>query len=322
MSDAAASTQTFASGRYSKRKRTQVTYHLDDLDYSDTESDFEIPQAKKPKAKTTSKPLPQRKIFRFLDLPAELRNTIYSYTLSDPAGINIVGAFRHRRRTVMRMPAEFVNTPDGPRRRIQRYMNERNADHRKALPPIVPSLLAVNKQIYAEAVNILYDNEFVFIDSSSLYAFLINLGPSGARRLKSIRIMGWLHSRGKITYNHACFALLAWATNLTSLHIESPIGYWRSTNLGVDQFYRDAFPWIEAFGTAKGKRDAAIDILQLEETCFPNWRDSSGGSSHAEKVKKFKDMLVDYLNKRHNLIMAGPSKSAKKAKKKAASDEE
>ena len=40
------STQTFASGRYSKRKRTQVTYHLDDLDYSDSESDFERPQAK------------------------------------------------------------------------------------------------------------------------------------------------------------------------------------------------------------------------------------------------------------------------------------
>ena len=33
--------QTFASGRYSKRKRTQVTYFMDELDVSDTESDFE-----------------------------------------------------------------------------------------------------------------------------------------------------------------------------------------------------------------------------------------------------------------------------------------
>lgn len=46
MSNATASADTFASGRYSKRKRTQVTYHLDDLDYSDTESDFESPQTK------------------------------------------------------------------------------------------------------------------------------------------------------------------------------------------------------------------------------------------------------------------------------------
>lgn len=32
---------TFACGRYSKRKRTQITYHLDELDVSDNESDYE-----------------------------------------------------------------------------------------------------------------------------------------------------------------------------------------------------------------------------------------------------------------------------------------
>lgn len=38
---------TFASGRYSKRKRTQVTYHMDELEVSDSEtSDYERPQMK------------------------------------------------------------------------------------------------------------------------------------------------------------------------------------------------------------------------------------------------------------------------------------
>tara|TARA_R110002003_G_scaffold248_4_gene17695 strand:+ start:30531 stop:30908 length:378 start_codon:yes stop_codon:yes gene_type:complete len=37
---------TFGSGRYSKRKRTQVTYHMDELDFSDSESDYEGVQAK------------------------------------------------------------------------------------------------------------------------------------------------------------------------------------------------------------------------------------------------------------------------------------
>lgn len=46
MTDINAPVETFASGRYSKRKRTQVTYHLDDLDYSESESDFDAPQAK------------------------------------------------------------------------------------------------------------------------------------------------------------------------------------------------------------------------------------------------------------------------------------
>jgi hypothetical protein len=35
-----------ASGRYSKRKRTQVNYHMDELDVSDTESDFECAPVK------------------------------------------------------------------------------------------------------------------------------------------------------------------------------------------------------------------------------------------------------------------------------------
>jgi hypothetical protein len=41
MSEIADNEQCFASGRYSKRKRTQVTYCMDEMDVSDTESDFE-----------------------------------------------------------------------------------------------------------------------------------------------------------------------------------------------------------------------------------------------------------------------------------------
>jgi hypothetical protein len=37
---------SFASGRYSKRKRTQVNYHMDEMDVSDSESDFEHVQVK------------------------------------------------------------------------------------------------------------------------------------------------------------------------------------------------------------------------------------------------------------------------------------
>lgn len=37
---------TFASGRYSKRKRTQVIYAMEEMDVSDNESDFERPSPK------------------------------------------------------------------------------------------------------------------------------------------------------------------------------------------------------------------------------------------------------------------------------------
>jgi hypothetical protein len=46
MSETMANQQTFASGRYSKRKRTQVTYFMDELDVSESESDFEGVQTK------------------------------------------------------------------------------------------------------------------------------------------------------------------------------------------------------------------------------------------------------------------------------------
>jgi hypothetical protein len=46
MSEPAFNDEFFASGRYSKRKRTQITYTMDELDVSDSESDFESAPAK------------------------------------------------------------------------------------------------------------------------------------------------------------------------------------------------------------------------------------------------------------------------------------
>jgi hypothetical protein len=46
MSEIEVNEQSYASGRYSKRKRTQVTYYMDELDVSDSESDFEEVQVK------------------------------------------------------------------------------------------------------------------------------------------------------------------------------------------------------------------------------------------------------------------------------------
>jgi hypothetical protein len=46
MSEIVATEQCFASGRYSKRKRTQITYCIDEMDVSDTESDFPSVQTK------------------------------------------------------------------------------------------------------------------------------------------------------------------------------------------------------------------------------------------------------------------------------------
>lgn len=46
MSQPTANQDSFASGRYSKRKRTQVVYCLEELEVDDSESDYEAPQLK------------------------------------------------------------------------------------------------------------------------------------------------------------------------------------------------------------------------------------------------------------------------------------
>lgn len=316
MSAATASAETFASGRYSKRKRTQVSYHLDDLEYSDTESDFESPQAKKPKARTT-KPLPKRKIFPFLDLPAEIRNTIYNYALYDPSGINFVGTYQKKRRVAARVSAEYASNASGryyspTSKRVVEDVLDADGDHTS----LVPSLLAVNKQIYSEGIDILYGNQLTFIDSFALYSFLINLGPTRAQRLKKLRILGWLHSRGLKVYNNACFAALAWATNLTSLVVHVRINKYCSPRRGADQFYRDAFPWLEAVGAAKGKRDAALDVVMLDDAYLSDPCDSDESvPSPEERVEQFKAELAKYLDAHRDGILAKPkNKMAKKVK--------
>jgi hypothetical protein len=280
----------------------------------------------KPKA-TTTRSLPKRKIFQFLELPAEIRNIIYNYTLSDPSGINFISTYRHKRRAVTRMPVEYTETTNGTRRQIHEYVADstRNDDNNNnrvdPVAPLVPSLLAVNKQIYKEGIDILYSNEFVFADSCALYTFLVNIGPQGAQRLKKLRILGWHYGRTKKAYNHACFAVLVWATNLTSFHIDAPIGWYRATNDGADQFYRDAFCWLEAMGMARGKRDAALDILHLGENCFSDYwgsrRSANPNYSHADKVKQFKATVAKCLGSYQEKIMATPVKKRKVKKQES-----
>lgn len=137
-------------------------------------------------------------------------------------------------------------------------------DPEKPYQLILP-LLAVSKQIYHEGRDMLYSNEFVFGNVYALYAFLINLGPVTTKYLKTLRVLRWGHNRTMRVYNHTCFAALVWATNITTLRIDEPSDYQYAGKEAALQFYRDAFPWLEAFGVAKGRADAAVDVIKFGE---------------------------------------------------------
>lgn len=277
-----------------------------------------LKRSQKQRKTPTSRPLPKRKIFPFLELPAEIRNMIYTYALTDPSGINFVAVQRHKRRCVERVSRKTLDSHSRTYYRSNRI--NYNLNDANDLPTsLAPSLLAVSKQIHQEGCNILYSNELVFADTVALYAFMINLGPAGASHLKIMRLKGWGYGRTTKAYNNACFAVLIWATNLEKFHLDAYPGWYRQPKGAAQQFYRDAFPWLEAVGHTKGKFDAALDVLgvigdDLERVSYYGSYRVSG----ADARKEFKTELSRNLGLQQKRVMA---KSVKRRKVSKVSDE-
>jgi hypothetical protein len=241
-----------------------------------------------------------------MELPAEIRNMIYSYTLTDPSGIILMGTYKHQRRTVQRVSAEMADNMTGT------YRRSSGGSTNDEPVPLVPSLLAVSKQIYSEGRDFLYSNELVFIDSFSLYCFMLNISPAGAKQLQHLRLLQWAHSRGLKGYNHSCFAVLVQATNLKTLRLDSSSSWARSPKLAAAKLYRDAFPWLEAVGAAKGMASAGVDMLQLDAEEFTyrwdrEYMDDKGRDQFLDALR----ILLDAQQKR---VMGGSIKRKPKAK--------
>lgn len=251
-------------------------------------------------------------IFPFLRLPAEIRNMIYSYALVDPSGIKFVAVQRHRRRCVQRVSDKTFGQVA---RRSYYQSNMINDDADEQAVELFPSLLAVNKQIFHEACDILYGNEFVFADPIALYAFMLNIGRGGSvLRIKTMRLRGWGYSRTSKAYNNACFTSLREAENLEKFYIDCSVGWYRQPKNAAQQIYRDAHGWLEDVARVKGKFDAALDILEVSaESLGRNCWNASQDQSDGQRRGMFKDELRRNLEQHQKRVMA--SKSAKKKKK-------
>lgn len=248
---------------------------------------------------------------------------IYNYTLNDPSGINLVATFKHRRRTVERISADAQEELKGSYRYCSNRINDRIRSKHEEPVALNPSLLAVSKQIHREARDILYANDFIFADSSALYSFMLILGPSGATHLKTLRLLGWGFGRGMKGYNHSCFAVLICATNLEKLTLDKTPGYSRNPKGCAEQLYRDAFPWMEAIGAAKGRVDAALDVLDVPEEAFSYHYYHTGLQrtvSGEQNLEKFRVVLGSLLCQQQKRVVAKPSKK-RKVKKDPVSNE-
>ncbi|KAF2086261.1 hypothetical protein K490DRAFT_57899 [Saccharata proteae CBS 121410] len=205
--------------RSSKRKRAPVSYleidsqevdsyadgDLHDEDYQSSVVKSSKRNNNNKKRKTTTS-RSSKKPFPFLRLPAEIRNQIYEYCLSDPNGLHLRSTIRiGHRRTVRRHPAG---------------------------PKLSPALLAVNKQMHAEARSFLYPDVISLENSTALHHFVANLSRH--------------------------------CTNVARIEIDCSISM---CGVGPKQvahrIYRDTYRWLEAVGRETGTWDEGVRRIKV-----------------------------------------------------------
>lgn len=207
-----------------------------------------------------------QKPFPFLSLPAELRDYIYELALTEEGGVTLVSVTKAQRRTVRR--GEIISD--------EYYYHHRGGvrmDGSDTLPAqqtsLIPNLLAVNKQIQAEATAWLYQQPIILEDTMALHTFLAAIGPSNRNAVTDIVVKGWGRGRGTHkAMNVAGMTSLADCPNLKRLRLDCDIAWRRDPKSLARQLYRDGHFFFERFGVVKGKKDAILDVLQLGECNF------------------------------------------------------
>ncbi|KAF2770618.1 hypothetical protein EJ03DRAFT_326243 [Teratosphaeria nubilosa] len=238
-------------------------------------------------------------------LPAELRDQIYELALTDPSGVALASKTKNYRRTVTRAPSSSANGyryRGGWRARYGRYDSQQSqpSQNQVAKPnQLVPSLLAVSKAVHAEAVGWLYQQPIIVSDTYALHSFLACIG-SHRSQVTDIVVRRWGDGRGAHkAMNYCAFAMLSTCINLKSLFLDCEIEYVRRPNQLARQIFRESCVWLEAYGTQHGRKDAAVDILELRECNFDRNKASGWRYRNAQlpEKDKFKEEFEAELRK-------------------------
>ncbi|KAL8951797.1 MAG: hypothetical protein Q9222_002246 [Ikaeria aurantiellina] len=256
---------------YPKRKRARISYYISDSEESEDEGkDPKIHSVQISSPPVIEKPLPETRIFPFKSLPAELKNEVYRHALSSEYEIMLVSKIRQYRRVVTL--GETDNFQSFRRRRNRWGGMPFGAPNPTQVcrPSLVPNLLVMNREIYAETQPILYGaNTFALEDTITLLNFAAGIGRRNCETLRELSLKHYGDSATRKAMNHPAFSMLASAVNLTRLNLDCTVGWgYGISTLGpsiATQFYRDAHHWLDAVGCAKGQRDAAVDIIFLGE---------------------------------------------------------
>lgn len=221
-----------------------------------------------------------RNIFRFGDLPGELRNRIYHLCLAADATI-------------------YLTLWYGKMERHEVRQSHRYPGANSVL--LIPNLLRVNKAIYAEGGPILYANKFHFDRSNCLFVFFANMSVTAKSWFQELTLKlknpdefwGLSEPEGVCAYGDdpragillPAFTTLIEAPNLKQLHLHLYLSvdecrYWRFNPFAA-RLFSSSHLWLEARTRQKGSREEAVELIdfQIVVEDISKYRDSKRESS-------------------------------------------
>lgn len=177
--------------------------------------------------KPSSQQSADRTIFRWNELPGELKNHIYMYALTDPAPISGIRPWKH---------------------------TESN--------DLLVNLLLVSKEIYGEAAPILYGaNTFRFSACQSVEKWLDKIGTKAAKLVKNITLE--LNNPWTVRRAHSMHIRLRAVEALDNFVVVNkcvrPLDALEAS-VWINQL-GEASQWLLELGDNKADRDAAIDHI-------------------------------------------------------------
>ncbi|GME39366.1 Short-chain dehydrogenase reductase sdr protein [Neofusicoccum parvum] len=235
-----------SSGRL--RKRPRISYKEPDDEDLDIAEDGEEEELSRKRPRRINK----RKIFRWTDLPGEIRNIIYKLCLS-------------------RQHPLFIGISTHGCKQYSPY-----TCRMKTAVPLIANILLANRATFAEGIPFLYQNEFHFGSTETMYIFLGNLSATSKSWVKGItmghlgRALCYYSNYGVNSHFGSGYLLpalnsLIGTHRLESLQLDTDIQELNERQLTrfVRCFLQMARKWVDAVGKEKGDKMAFLDLIVL-----------------------------------------------------------
>lgn len=149
-------------------------------------------------------------------------------------------------------------------------------------------LLAVNKEVYDEALPILYNHSLRFDTTATLLDFLGQLPNTVRPRITKISIKAFVKTAARNAMH-----FLAESPSITTLHIDGGVYAGDDPVKAAKEFYDCAYKFLEAVGGRKGSKTAGVDVIVFGKEALMH-KAGNDKKKHAwdeEMIDEFKTAL-------------------------------